>query len=514
MNLKRVFCLHNEHEDIKNYKNFEEYFNGINYINYRDSLEDLRDQMEEFGYGLDEHAIKYTFVRQLLTYFFSEGDKDRVFDMLDQLHILQYDQYLDKVKREFNKFDPSKKWTKRLKKVYFFQIRSTKDDRFLFVHPYTSFMKNFLDSDGSSLLENRFNLDKLISNFDNNQHDVWIGTPIRMGDLEDVMEFPPVEFPVLFFEKDYTQVDLQILDNYRIAWESHWDDFTFDEIGRRAVSLLDTSLYKAFPELNIISATPYEGDECEGYILIGEEIPDIELLEVVRLNEHKRIRKLLEVSDKDLILLIKPYTLIAYGFKVRKRSETFNGILIEFKDKLSWYCIMENVPLFQSKNLQISLSIVDTNDDNTVEKAIRTVFKDSPSAIANRDITLLNKLVLAASEQKKGTTIVILEREVAMIEAERLNQSSTVIKPKKINIQLLKRLSGIDGAIILDTKGICHAFGVILDGTVTKGDPGRGARFNSAHRYFETKKEEKVRCLLVVVSEDGYVSTLPNELEV
>ncbi|MFY2253194.1 DNA integrity scanning protein DisA nucleotide-binding domain protein [Priestia megaterium] len=506
--------MHNEHKDINNYKSFEQYFDGTHYIDYRESLEDLKDYIEKFGYEADGHDMKYTFVRHLLIYFLSAGEKDRVFDMLDQLHILQYNQYLNKVKREFNKFDPSKKWSKRLKKVYFVQFRPTKDKRFLFVHPYTNFVKNFLDSDGSSLFEHRSNLNELINEFDNNQHDVWVGEPISMGDLNDILESPPVKFPVLFFEKDYSQESFQFFDNYRIAWESHWDDFTFDEIGRHAASLLDDSLYRAFPELNIISATPYEGDECKGYILIGNEIPDIELREVVRLNEHKRIRKLLEVSDKGLILLVKPYTLIAYGFKVKKSSETFNGIFIEFKNKLSWYCSMGSTPIFQSDNFQIKLPIVDTKDDNTIEKAIRTVFNKSSSAITNTDITLLNKLVAAASEQKKGTIIVILEREVAMIEAERLTQSSTVIKPKKINIQLLKRLSGIDGAIILDTKGICHAFGVILDGKITKGDPGRGARFNSAHRYFETKKEEKVCCLLVVVSEDGHVSVLPDELEI
>lgn len=100
-----------------------------------------------------------------------------------------------------------------------------------------------------------------------------------------------------------------------------------------------------------------------------------------------------------------------------------------------------------------------------------------------------------------------------MVEATRLTQSSTLIKPKKLNLQLLKRLSGIDGAIILDTKGTCHAFGVILDGRITKGDPGRGARFNSAHRYFRTKEEEEVPCVLLIVSEDGHVSILPEEFE-
>ncbi|TKJ03439.1 hypothetical protein FC695_14065, partial [Bacillus cereus] len=40
-----------------------------------------------------------------------------------------------------------------------------------------------------------------------------------------------------------------------------------------------------------------------------------------------------------------------------------------------------------------------------------------------------------------------------------------------------------------------------------KGDSARGARYNSALRYLDTQENE---CLIVVVSEDGYINLIPH----
>ena len=86
----------------------------------------------------------------------------------------------------------------------------------------------------------------------------------------------------------------------------------------------------------------------------------------------------------------------------------------------------------------------------------------------------------------------------------------TPITPCLLTSKLLKHLTPIDGAILIDPEGTCHAIGTILDGKATpKGDPGRGARFNSAVRYVESSWD-KVRCFAVVVSEDGGVDFVPN----
>jgi hypothetical protein len=72
---------------------------------------------------------------------------------------------------------------------------------------------------------------------------------------------------------------------------------------------------------------------------------------------------------------------------------------------------------------------------------------------------------------------------------------------------LLRRVSGIDGTIILDPHGICHAVGVILDGVATVDcTPSRGSRFNSGLRYISP---EGTRRLAIVVSDDHTVDLIP-----
>ena len=70
---------------------------------------------------------------------------------------------------------------------------------------------------------------------------------------------------------------------------------------------------------------------------------------------------------------------------------------------------------------------------------------------------------------------------------------------------MVKHITSIDGAVLIDTKGICYAIGVILDGTTSKTeDIPNGARHNSARRY----KNINNRSVIVIVSEDGYVTVL------
>jgi len=49
----------------------------------------------------------------------------------------------------------------------------------------------------------------------------------------------------------------------------------------------------------------------------------------------------------------------------------------------------------------------------------------------------------------------------------RIDGGDTPIQPVQMDYELLHRVSGIDGSILLDPKGICFAIGVILDGSAT-----------------------------------------------
>ena len=97
-------------------------------------------------------------------------------------------------------------------------------------------------------------------------------------------------------------------------------------------------------------------------------------------------------------------------------------------------------------------------------------------------------------------------------EARRLAVQSTLIRPTVLTASLVHSLSAIDGALLVDPQGTCHAIGVILDGLAcAKGTSARGARFNSAVRYVETARQEfGHQCMAIVVSEDGPIDIVPD----
>ena len=96
---------------------------------------------------------------------------------------------------------------------------------------------------------------------------------------------------------------------------------------------------------------------------------------------------------------------------------------------------------------------------------------------------------------------------IAAKEAKRLSGQSFPVYPLKLREAGIGAVSEIDGAILMDDSGNCHALGVILDGQASHaGDPSRGARYNSAVRYVEQTRNKKASCLIVIVSEDGMVN--------
>jgi hypothetical protein len=115
------------------------------------------------------------------------------------------------------------------------------------------------------------------------------------------------------------------------------------------------------------------------------------------------------------------------------------------------------------------------------------------------------RAVETAMEQPHGTILVVSAR--AAEEAARLGGQCTRIEPVVLSEELLRRVTSVDGAVLLDAEGRCHAVGVILDGrAAARGRPARGARYNSAVRYVT---DASAPTLAVVISEDGRVDVLP-----
>jgi hypothetical protein len=140
-------------------------------------------------------------------------------------------------------------------------------------------------------------------------------------------------------------------------------------------------------------------------------------------------------------------------------------------------------------------------DEKKFRLDVRRIFKST----TDRDLDRLTELVRTAEHEAHGTLLIITE--AAESEAGRLSGQGTPIEPCLLTPELLGVLTPIDGAILLTPVGICHGIATILDGRATRaGDPGRGARFNSAVRYVESEWP----CIAIVVSEDGGIDFVPD----
>ena len=71
----------------------------------------------------------------------------------------------------------------------------------------------------------------------------------------------------------------------------------------------------------------------------------------------------------------------------------------------------------------------------------------------------------------------------------------------------MERLTNMDGGVLVDPQGQCHAIGIVLDGTARgNGDPARGSRYNNAVRYLDSDPPPTV---VLCYSSDGDIAILP-----
>jgi hypothetical protein len=142
-------------------------------------------------------------------------------------------------------------------------------------------------------------------------------------------------------------------------------------------------------------------------------------------------------------------------------------------------------------------------DRDIFTRTIHLVFDDISAA----DSRHLWQLISTAALQLRGTNVLITKD--AATEAERLASQCTRIEPLQLSPMLMERLTAIDGTVIMDTRGVCHAIGAILDGSVTqRGDRTRGGRYNSAFMYVDSSPYPS---LIVVVSQSGIIDLVFNQ---
>ena len=316
----------------------------------------------------------------------------------------------------------------------------------------------------------------------------------------------------------WTFLDESLETLYRPRAETYAQDISTDkkEILRIAASaFVDSVIYTVsgttrawefFNTCNYISSLKYEGDSSIGQLVIcKEDHPNIDialkLSSPINLSEHQKVRKLLEIASKDLFLYSNGNQILGLarlqGTYDPKNEDLF---IIDFLGSHKWKLVHDDNDM---------MIVEYTNPTLPKLKINRDIFDDLLSRIfpqiTKDDLENLWRIVNVSINQKHGTLLIISSE--AINESNRLKNQSTNIEPVMPDDALINNITSIDGAIVLDTHGICHSIGVILDGVATeKGTPARGARFNSAVRYVDNHPK---KCVAVIISEDGPVDLYP-----
>lgn len=271
-----------------------------------------------------------------------------------------------------------------------------------------------------------------------------------------------------------------------------------------------SALYDALAEL---AGFRYEGAANKGRIILARpDNPHVEvkvkLQREIGLIEARAARKLLEMTSHELALLADGGKAFALGaLSPSYPPDAEDAFAVEFGEERSWHLSHAGIELMRVRSGIPSLPPKPPSEAKLVD-TLERIFGTGPGT----DIPRLRELISAAIGQKHGTLVVISDH--AADEAERLFAQATAIAPLTMTPELMRSVTAIDGAVLLDPLGTCQAIGVILDGMASaEGVPSRGARFNSAVRYVGTvTREFGHRSVAVVVSEDGPVNVIPELL--
>ncbi len=268
-------------------------------------------------------------------------------------------------------------------------------------------------------------------------------------------------------------------------------------------------LHGLYDACNEIASMKYEGAVGIGNIIIappGHKNVKItlQLKEPIKMNDFRKVRKFLELSDDNSSIISDSAEIFGLGEMRGKYNPKDESLfIISFTSHFKWEVLHDNNPLMIVEYREPSIPIDKIDRENFYSDFIR-IFND----IEQSQIDDLWDISLEATKQKHGTMLVISDNAVE--EAKRLGKQSFPLKPFKLSEKTVHQITSIDGAVLLDRNSVCHAIGVILDGLATdKGDSSRGARYNSAIRYYEHFGKD-TSLIIILISEDGMINLIPD----
>lgn len=268
-------------------------------------------------------------------------------------------------------------------------------------------------------------------------------------------------------------------------------------------------LHGLYDACNTISSLKYEGAEGLGKMIIAKkDHPNIrltlQLKEPIKVSDYRKVRKFLELSNEDALIISDSALIYGLGEQTGKYNPKSESVyVINFISHFKWEVLHDSNSMMIVEYRQPNLP-KDRMDRIKFYSDLKRIFKD----VDKNQLDNLWDITVEATKQKHGTMLVISDN--AKGEAERLGKQSFALNPLKLTSNIVQQITSIDGAVLIDKDGFCYALGVILDGLATdKGDSSRGARFNSAIRYYEHFGTEHPT-VLVIISEDGMINLVPN----
>jgi hypothetical protein len=254
---------------------------------------------------------------------------------------------------------------------------------------------------------------------------------------------------------------------------------------------------------NAISALPYEGRPGVGKVIVGDPKSAyihmvLQLKQPVSLRNTPAVRKLLESTSAHTGILTDGehvHGLARVNDDYDPTTETI--FVVEMTARGSWDLKHADQLLMNVRDGVARLPDAPLNI---------AMFQDVVGRLLpDANLEILAAIAKAAGQHDHGAMLIISSD--ASAEAERLSPQAWDTEPAGLTNELTSQLTSMDGGILIDPQGSCHAIGVILDGTARgSGDPSRGSRYNNAVRYLGSNPPPAV---VVVYSADGNIDILP-----
>lgn len=272
------------------------------------------------------------------------------------------------------------------------------------------------------------------------------------------------------------------------------------------IQLMKLYNFHKLDELEKICYENYEKREITGTLcLIGDgEYTEGEICRFRKFISEEEawnvscMRKMLEASsgEKSCLLADKEnLNLIGIAISDMAMHIMAKSWKICFIEKGKWSMYEQNVQLLYYENGKyvINQKKVENNIENDVDNIMLIPWDKRKT---------FYRIFKALNELEHGALMIISSdaQESAMRLCSKYNRGTEVYieLEKDENIELLKKIASVDGAVMVGIDAICYGFGVILDGEARiKGERARGARYNSACNYIAGKNE-----CAIIISED------------